>query len=218
MPQEHRGRLEKSQIETNDKMVRWTRVVGIFTTILAVLNFPTLLAVGWQAYTASVVAKETREQLRAVLQFSGVQALAGPLPDNKGATYGFVSSFQNLGGTRAQNVSAWHSVQYFEGAVPFNADFTKPSEQLETVSPTNVGANATMSLVPVAVKPGQTERAMKQEGVIVIWGKLTYSDIYSPSEKHNVSFCQRLLPTQQKADSLIQFGVTPFRGDCNTSN
>jgi hypothetical protein len=126
VPQDHRGRLEQAQIDTNNKMATWTMVVGIFTAVLAVVSIGTGFFVGWQAYTAAQVARDTREQLRAVMQFTGVQSLSGPAPDNVGQIYGFLSTFQNFGGTRTDNFKGWHSVGYYPGTVPYNTDFSKP--------------------------------------------------------------------------------------------
>jgi hypothetical protein len=70
---------------------------------------------------------------------------------------------------------------------------------------------------PVTLQIGDVENALKKEGVIVLWGKVTYSDIYDPNTEHVITFCQTLTPTQTKGSPLITFGVTPLRGDCNTS-
>lgn len=217
LPQDHRGRLEQAQIDTNKKMANWTMVVGMFTAVLAVVSIITGLFVWWQAYTAARVAEDTREQLRAVMQFTGVQTLSGPAPDNAGQIYGFLSTFQNLGGTRAGNVTAWHSVAYYSGSVPNNIDFSKPKDVVGNASNGAVGANSQIAIVPVTLKVGEVESALRKEGVIVLWGKLSYRDIYDPKTEHIVTFCQAITPTQSKGSSLISFGVTPLSGDCNSS-
>lgn len=217
MPQDQRGRLEQSQIETNEKMATWTKVVGIFTAVLAAVSIVTGFCIWWQASTAAQVAKDTREQLRAVMQFTGVQSLSGPAPDNAGQIYGFLSMFQNLGGTRTGNVTAWHSIAYYPGAVPYNTDFSKPRNAVENSTGGVAGANTQLILAPVTLAVGEVERALKKEGVIVLWGKLTYSDIYDPKTEHVITFCQTLTPTQNAGSPLIAFGVTPLRGDCNSS-
>jgi len=221
MPQDHRGRLERSQIETNAQMVRWTKAVAIFTAVLAILNVPTLAFVGWQAHTAAQAARETRAQLRAVMQFTGVQSIIGVMEETLTPSYGFFSQFQNLGGTRAEQVTAWQSVTYFEGSVPFNTDLSKPAKDVESASPTTVGANANLGIAPVAVKPAEIEKAVNRQGVIIIWGNLTYRDIYNPDVKRSVSFCQRLSPTPQDSkdgkERVMIFAVSPFRSDCNKS-
>jgi hypothetical protein len=46
MPQDQRGRLEKAQIEINEKMAKWTMAVGIFTAVLAVVSIGTSAPTG----------------------------------------------------------------------------------------------------------------------------------------------------------------------------
>lgn len=219
MPQDHRGRLERSQIETNETMARWTRIVGIFTAALAVLNLPTLFFVGWQAWTAADVAKETRSQLRAVMQLTSIQTIIGVMEETLTPNVGFLSTFQNLGGTRAEKVSGWQSIQYFEGSVPFNADLSKPAKEIEKASPQAVGPNANFQIAPVGLKPAELEKAIKREGIIVIWGAVTYNDIYSPTTPRNIFFCQRVTVGQPQPatspEKQMVFTITPFRGDCN---
>lgn len=220
MPQDHRGRLERSQIETNQQMAWWTKVVGIFTAVLAVLNIPTLLFVGWQAWTAARVAEETRSQLRAVMQIASLQTVAGVMEITLTPSFGFLATFQNLGSTRAEKVKGWQSVQYFEGDIPFNSDLSKPAKEIEIGNPTVVGPNATFQMSPVAVKPGEIDKAVRREGILVMWGNITYSDIYSPTVTHSISFCQRITVAQPSADSKdkqLIFSMTPFRSDCNKS-
>jgi hypothetical protein len=125
-----------------------------------------------------------------------------PAPNNAGQIYGFLSTFQNFGGTRTGLVIAWHSIAYYPGAVPYNTDFSKPRNAVE---------NSTGSVA------GEVEQALKKEGVIVLWGKLIYSDIYDPKTEHVITFCQTLTPTQNAGSPLIAFAVTPLRGDCNSS-
>src|SRR4051812_35824116 len=119
MPQDQRGRLEAAQIKINSRMATWTMVVGVFTAVLAVVSAVTGTFIFWQSYTAARAAEDTREQLRVVLQFTGVNTLSGPSPEG-GQMYGFISTFHNFGGTRADNVQGWHSIAYYDRAVPNN--------------------------------------------------------------------------------------------------
>jgi hypothetical protein len=160
LPQDHRGRLEQAQIDTNIEMAKWTRYVGVFTAVLAVANIITGAFIWWQASTAAQVAGDTREQLRAVMQFTGVQSLSGPAPDNAGQIYGFLSTFQNLGGTRTGNLTAWHSLAYYPGSVPYNADFSKPRDVVENAFTGIVGSNGQIAIAPVALKVGEVESAL----------------------------------------------------------
>jgi hypothetical protein len=185
--------------------------------VLAIVSIVTGLFVWWQAYTAARVARDTREQLRAVMQFTGVQTLSGPAADGTGQIYGFLSTFQNFGGTRTDTVVGWHSVAFYPGTVPYNADFSKPREVIGNQTNSVVGPNTQIAFVPVTLSAGEVDRALKKEGAIVIWGKLTYSDIYDPSIERQITFCQTLTPTQNKGSPLLAFGATPLRSDCNSS-
>jgi hypothetical protein len=61
MPQDQRGRLEKAQVELNEKVATWTKIVGIFTAVLAVATIALCGFTLWQSYTAYRVAIDTRE-------------------------------------------------------------------------------------------------------------------------------------------------------------
>jgi hypothetical protein len=219
MPQDHRGRLEQAQIETNLKMARWTKVVGVFTAVLAVVSILTGGFTAWQADTAATTARETREQLRAVMQLTGIGYLYAPAAETGELAWGFTANFQNFGGTRAAGVSGEQSAQYFDGTVPNNTDFSKPKVELEKIAPNIVGAGATVTIQPVAIKPDDVQKALRKEGVIVVWGKMRYSDIFNPNQEHVISFCQRVIPVQPpNKDAPLAFNIGPFRPDCNKAN
>ncbi len=213
MSQDQRARLADAQIKTNQKMANWTMVVGVFTGALAIVSFLTLLAVGVQSYMAYQTAADNREQLRAVVQFTSVQTFSGPAADTGEQIYGFASVVQNFGTTRANNASGWHSVAYYEGSIPNNVDFSQPRDAIETPH-TITGPNAQVVFTPVTLKASEIEGALKQQGVIVLWGHFTYSDIYNPQVQRSLSFCQRLTPTKTPQGWVV-FTATPLRSDCN---
>jgi hypothetical protein len=217
MPQDQRGHLEQAQIESNKRVAHWTRIVGIFTIVLAVVTAVTGAFTGWQAYTAATTARETREQLRAVMQLTGIQPIFGPV-DTGETGWGFSASFQNFGGTRASSVVAEQSAQYFEGTVPNNTDFSKPRMELTKATPNIVGAGAIVAIRPLNVKTDEIQKAVRKEGIIVIWGKMHYFDLFNPSSEHVILFCQQILPTQTNKDGPISFSFAPLRPDCNTAS
>jgi hypothetical protein len=215
MPQDQRGRIEQIQLKLNQKMVRWTAVVAIFTIVLAAVSIVTGAFVYWQSSTAATAASDAREQLRAVIQFAGVQSLSGPSETGE-QMYGFSTTLQNLGSTRTGKTTAWQSIAFYSKTVPNNADFSKPRDVVENLVAGIVGGNATIAISPVAVKADDVEKALQKDGFIILWGKATYFDIYSPATERTMSFCQLITPIKDKA-GLISFNLTPFRSECNKS-
>jgi hypothetical protein len=196
-------------------MARWTKVVGVFTAVLSAVSFLTLLVIAWQSYTAWLAARDAREQTRALMQFLTVQSFAGPGADGE-QIYGLAAVLQNVGSTRANVISGWDSVKYYAGSVPNNLDLSKPSEIVD--APKGIIApNAQSTFIPVVLQASLVNSAAKKEGVILIWGRMVYTDIYDHTTEHLVTFCHRLTPSQTK-DGLTSFAITPFRSDCNEPN
>jgi hypothetical protein len=215
MSQDYRARVLEAQIKTNEKMATWTQVVGVFTAALAIVSFLTLLAVGVQSYMAWEAATDNREQLRAILQFASVQSFSGPAADTGEQIYGFSPVIQNFGSTRANDAYGWDSVAYYEGSIPNNIDFSQPRNAIDT--PHGIlGPNAQLIFSPVTLKATEVDAAERKAGVIVIWGRFAYFDIYSPQLPRLLFFCQRLTPTKTK-EGLIVFAAAPLRPECNKS-
>lgn len=205
-----------SQLKTTptQDMAKWTRTVGVYTRVLAVVSIATLAAIAWQSYTAWVAARDTREQLRALMQLTSVPSILTPVVDKPGLWYAFAPSFQNIGGTRTGPLSGWQSINYYPGGVPNNVDFSKPRDAQYTIAKVIVGPNAVTSMLPVSVSSEDVDKALNHEGVIVLWGQITYSDIYSPSSVRTLSFCHQLSPIKNSTP-IVAFSVTPVKPECN---
>jgi hypothetical protein len=219
MPQNHRGLLEQQQIEVNAKVARWTKLLGIFTIVLALATMISTGFIYWQSYTAWEVAKEARLQAKAAIQFIGYQAVAGPDRETGDLKTAFAANFQNVGGARANSVSVWFSTAYYDGGVPNNADFSKPQNAVENTAVGVVGMNVVAMTNPVYLRGNaeeQIQKAVDKKGTIVFWGQLSYRDATEPDVPHAVSFCQRVIPLKTK-DGPIIFNFVPLSPDCNRS-
>jgi hypothetical protein len=109
------------------QMVRWTRVVGRFTALLFFANALGLFFIYQQWKVANDAQVDTREQLRAVVQFTGGNLLITTDKDQKPTFQTFVGNFQNYGGTRTAKFYAWDSLHFFPNSVPNSLDFSKRS-------------------------------------------------------------------------------------------
>jgi hypothetical protein len=205
--------LTNAQIATGAKVANWTAVMGVFTAIYSIVSALTLFAVGFQSYLTYESGNEAREQLRAIFQMTTVQSFFGPATDTGEQVYGFAPIFNNFGTTRADSVSGWASVAYYSKSVPNNVTFDSPKDAVEAPRGI-VGPNAPVVYSAAAVKADDVQAALRQEGVIVLWGHLSYFDIYNPKIERSISFCERLTPSKTK-EGLVIFAVTPLKPECN---
>jgi hypothetical protein len=207
---------DNAKNQLDQKMVRWTRVVGTFTALLFVANVFGLFFIWLQYRVANESQIDTREQLRAVVTLNGEVVVITNDKAGNPTHYSVITNFYNFGGTRTAKFGAWHSVRYFEGKVPNNTDFTKPLDEVD-VPGSVIGPNSPYQLPPVTFTQENVEKAIKNEGSIILWGHAEYSDIFAPEILHPISFCILLTPTKNTPSGQMTIQPTLYRSDCNSS-
>ena len=194
-------------------LVRWTRVVGIFTGLLFIATIGTNIFVGLQWKAAVDAQKDSRIQLGAYVTFAGGRQIN----NNSGNTtinYIFAPQFRNWGGTRTSHFKGWTSVQYFDGEVPNSQDFSKPYKEVP-ISDVTIGPGETLPIY-VTLPVNDAVKAKDKKGTVIIWGHADWADIYNRDEIGSIYFCLRLVPISSGGDNNIIFEPTPFKSSCNT--
>ncbi len=200
--------------ELSIRMVRWTRIVGVFTGLLF---FASAIADGfiwWQASTANSTQADIREQSRAFVTFVGAQQINYNDPTGTTINYNFQTHYHNWGTTRTNEFDGWTSVKYFENEVPNNMDFSKPFEAVPIV-PGIIGGNADAFEV-VNLPSGDAIKAKDKQGIVIIWGFGEWADIYHPGIVNPVRFCLKLVPAKSDGDNNIVFQPIIFKPECNS--
>jgi hypothetical protein len=216
MPQDHRGRLEKAQIETNQKMVKWTAVVGVFTVVLALVSIVQGGFVLWQASTAANAAQDAREQLRALVSNTTTTIFVPDDIDKPGAQFGVVPTFQNFGGTRTQFFKAHASLKFFEDGIPSSLDLTKPYLDYQA-GETIIGPNSPYQGFGVSISGAELRKNLNGVGQILYWGTAEYADIFNPKIVHHIRYCNLIKP-QTNSDGKIVVQTAPYKGECNRND
>ncbi len=223
-PQSTSINVKQTEAQRRDAlMVRWTKVVGIFTALLFATSAIANVFIWLQWRVAANAQIDTREQLRAELSFQGISEITIPSTDGSGFNYAFVSVFNNVGGTRTFKNRGWTSIHYFPKSVPNSQDFSKPWDDIH---PQNIpaGPNATIQTYPVTLPKADAEAVMRFEGIAVIWGREEYSDIFDKGQTTVIEFCYSLAPAIMSEQRLnlpnvpVMFRTVPFRDDCNKTS
>ena len=196
-------------------IAKWTRAVAIFTFFLVAASAASDYFIYQQYRVANDAQTDTREQLRAVITFSGGEILIVKDQNKKPLYYLFLAKFQNFGATRTDTFQAWVSIHYFQGDVPFSQDFSKPWQKID-IGVSIVGPNSATFLSPVTISGQEAADAEAQKGKIVIWGHADWSDIFQTGNIHPINFCQTMQPITD-TDGNTTFRPIPLRPDCNTS-
>jgi len=205
-------------------IARWTLAVAVFTFLLFVVSGVSDYFI-WQQYVvANEAQRDTREQLRAVVNPVGGEAIysTSPTPDHKILAITFIANFRNNGGTRTAWFHGWISAHYFDGAgPPNNLDLTKPYDKIDT-SDTVIGPNAVTGVGPATIFGNDVDRLLARQGIGLVWGYVEYADIFDPAKSHPIGFC--LLVTPVQPNPAVPPGglpplpsLTPYRSDCNYS-
>jgi hypothetical protein len=196
-------------------IARWTAAVALFTLALVIVSGIADYFIYQQWSVALQAENSNREQLRAVVSAPGIVQINLPDKDNKPAGVGFITQFQNFGGTRTAAFSAWTSVHYFDGGVPNNFDPTKPYDKVDIPNST-VGPFGIMQLGAVTITNEEEDKAQKKVGVVILWGHADYSDLFEPRKNHAINYCYLLTPATATNGQAI-FQASPYKGFCNNS-
>ncbi len=156
----------------------------------------------------------TREQLRAVVGFIGITGFASVNPENNQPGFINIATFQNFGGTRTGHFSDWASIVYFDKEVPNSMDFSKPYSKLDFHD--TIVAPGAPSVISVGIQKSDVDRALAKQGIIIMWGQATYSDIFNLEISHTVSFCYNV--NVSLLNEQYNFKPSPFKPECNFSN
>jgi hypothetical protein len=207
--------LPKNNDELTKKMVRWTRIVGVFTGLLFLTSGIADGFIYWQASIANSAQVDTRDQLRAVVTAVGGNIYIDLGPDGKAFEYRYALNFHNYGATRTNTFLGWMSVHYFDGTVPNSQDFSKPFAKIDI--PNNIiPPGATVTFGPVAIPAADAIKAKNKTGSIVAWGHVEWTDIFKREDTHPISFCLLFQAASSEGDDKIIFQPTPYRTDCNS--
>jgi hypothetical protein len=224
-------------------VAKWTKWVAIFTKLLFFANAAGLYLIGKQWQTAANTQADNREQLRALVSLSNnITVLPANFVEHKPTIYAFIANFHNFGGTRTARFTAWVSIKYFDGEVPNNQDFSKPYNKMDNIRDSVIAPGGDNQVAPVAVTSDEVGKAVSKQGVIVLWGRVEWADIFNPSQIHHISFCFSPNPTpispatpvpapvEQSQPSKVEeggsstfrpdfaFQPAPFRAECNASD
>jgi hypothetical protein len=205
----------KNNDELTKKMVRWTRIVGVFTGFLFLTSAIADGFIYWQGSIAHDAQIDTRDQLRAVVTAAGGNIFTDVGPDGKAVDYRFASNFHNYGATRTNTFHGWLSIHYFEGTVPNSQDFTKPWDKID-IPNSIIPAGATIAVGPVSIAAADAIKAKNKEGSVIAWGHVDWTDIFKREEVHPIDFCLLFQPASSEGDNKIVFQPAPFRADCNS--
>src|ERR1051325_2998587 len=137
------------QTNPHQAVARWTLAVAVFTFFLVVVSGVADWFIYQQYRVANDAQRDTREQLRAVVTYSGLDIGIVKATDNK-IHYNVGAIFRNTGGTRTNNFIAWLSAHLFDKDVPYSQDFSRPWAQVKA---TNfiVGAGANAISGPISI-------------------------------------------------------------------
>ncbi len=208
-----------------DWLIVWTGAVALFTLLLVAATVISDFFIFQEWKTSLSNENKVEEQLRAVVgSQSGVVA---PAKDKNGNnSVGISIQFQNFGGTRTAYFWAWSSIGYFKDGVPNNLDLSKPNIQIDTVK-TVIGPNAGYALAPVGVTKEEMDAAATGKGILLLWGRAGYADIYSPKTEQPIQFCQKFTVTMAPKDPKnpnVLGGVngyfivaSNYKNDCNSN-
>jgi hypothetical protein len=206
--------LMRTTISRNGRWVAaFTFVLAAATIILAVATIVSTYFILGQWKAAVDAQADSREQLRAYVTFSGGVQITND-KEGKSINYIFAPQFRNWGATRTSKFSAWASLKYFPGDVPNNQDLTKPFDRIETQN-TIIGANGVAQLL-VSLSSDEAIQAKNGKGVVIIWGRGDWADIYNPNAVYHVNFCLTLKPISSDGDNHIVFQPILYKAECNT--
>jgi hypothetical protein len=208
-------------VSPHERTATWTRVLATSTVVLSIAT----IVSAYFLWRTDETLKQTlveirnsiavnREQLRAVVSFTGGTVLITKDKEGKPTYYIFSALFQNHGGTRTEHFKAWDSIHFFENTVPNNLDLAKPWQQLDT-SDTIIGPNSPYQLQGVTIDNDTVQKVLRKEGVILLWGKAEWSDIFEPAIVHPIGFCMLVIPNQATTTGEILPQFVPYRNDCN---
>jgi hypothetical protein len=195
-------------------IARWTRVVGIFTALLFIVSSIADFFIWSQFRVANEQQRDAREQLRAIVIFTGGDIVTVMDSSTKAKHYLFIQKFQNAGATRTYTFIAWNSIHYFPGEVPYSQDFSKPWSPV-TRKNSIIGPNSQFLMPPVAISNEDAEGAASQKGKIIIWGHAEWSDIFEKEIIHPIGFCEIMQPVIDNGGN-ISFRALPYKTDCNS--
>lgn len=209
---------QKSTDQLNASLVRWTRGVAVFTIFLVITSAVSDYFIYQQWVSANSAQSDTREQLRALVAFSGgidVPANAGA--DGKPTAYAFSPRFHNYGSTRTFKFEVWVSIHYFEDGPPNSQDFSKPYQKVDVVTGGIIPPNGDAFTVPVAINAADAASVAQGKGIVVLWGHVVWADIFEKKD-HIIDFCQSMIPKNVVNNSSYIFQPVPLRAECNSSS
>lgn len=215
-PRARRPPNDLSPPDVNSEMVRWTRILSIFTVVLAVASCIADVFIIGQWHAATEAQQDTRQQLRAAVGWAGVTIVPANMVNKQPTTYALVGMFQNYGNTRTNTFTAWDSVKYFEHDVPNDQDFTRPYNKIETHN-LIIGPNSPQVLGAVTLSKIEVDHVIHHDGVAVLWGHADWSDVFDRTTSHPINVCVFLIPQLAPDGNLVGFNAIPVRPDCNTS-
>ncbi len=188
-------------------MAQWTRMVGLFTIILVVVNVATAVIFGKQLSVmqgqldeAKATTVLTQTQLRANFRRDRIDI--SPVGDENGISSWDVSPmWVNTGSTSAKDWYGWFDIKVIDKpeGVP-----KEPQGLLSDCAPTprpdpSFGGSvmppgATISQISKAVSKEDAIKAVKKQSVIMIYGYIEYRDVFPNTPVHHDDWCGELVP------------------------
>jgi hypothetical protein len=220
MPSANESERETSESENdrNHRMVaKWTRRVGQFTLLLVIATGFSDFFIWKQLKVATSQAEDTREQLKAYVSPPTIIGIAQTDRNGTPLIYGFFPEFENSGGTRTANMTAWASIHYFSGEVPNSQDTSKPYKAIPKISEFTIGGNSKTQIGPITITPDEAAHSLSKEGVVLLWGAAVYSNVFEPAKKHHITFCYVMVPGTDAA-GRTGFQQQPYKDECNASD
>jgi len=210
-------------------LVRWTRVVGVFTGLLfiaAILQFCAmrgqLIAMQRQLAEMTVQSSITEAQLRPRLSLSihtggelkGATNQGSPDVDARLVT----PVWKNFGVVDPEGLVGWVRVQPFPGSgfLEYEKRGAALSQGSAIATPLDQTDKGTFEQYSVMVEGAYTRAVLTGTAQVIVWGGIQYRDPFPESPIHHFIWCRVLMLTV--VDGVRKAAWFPYSDDCNKAD